>query len=428
MRRWIHVVLAALLAPMAAAQDTPLVAAPEAPKPYLRVTEERGGNVLKLEVAVRELRAEGKPTVFLAGAVHIGDRSFYEALQAFLDTQGVVLFEGVKPAGTGDIANDLDLSDAARVARTEHRLRFLGIAALAFKKEHGTSPESLGELAEGVSGRVAPFVKAAMDDAWGNPIALTRTPAGKVDLASFGSDGEPGGEGAAADLRLSDQAPITRDERGEGGHGLQQKLAETLGLVFQLDAMTHDHDNWRSSDMSIDQVQQRLDESGANLDVLGMLEGGSFGMKVAGFFLDFIAMLPGGSDMMKLAMLEVLSRADELLAASGEELAGLMDVILKDRNTVVLADLKKVVESEPDVKTIAVIYGAGHLVDLEQRLREDLGYAPAGDTWNAAITLDLRKAGMTPRDARMIRDLLRRTIDGQLRKQAPRKAPAGEGK
>lgn len=418
MRSWIHAVLAAALTPLAVAQD--------APGPYIRVTEADAGNVLKLEVAVREFHAEGKPTVFLAGAVHIGDRAFYEALQRFLDGQDVVLFEGVKPAGTGDAANDVDATDESRVAKTKHRLRFLGIAALSYRQTHGEDPDSITQLAEGAGGRLSPFIRAAMDDAWGRPLTLTRSPAGSLDVVSLGSDGAAGGDGAAADLRLSDQGPITREERGEAGHGLQQKLADTLGLVFQLDAMTHDHPNWRSSDMSIDQVQERLDEAGANLDVLGMLDGGSFMARMTGFLLDVVAMLPGGSDMMKLALLEVLSRADEMLASTGGgELGALFEVILKDRNAVVLADLKNVVEFEPDVKTVAVIYGAGHLPDLQKRLEADLGYTPAGDRWNAAITLDLKQAGISPSEARMFRGLLSRSVDRQLNRAAK---PAGSGK
>jgi general secretion pathway protein G len=427
MKRRILALLAAALAPIASAQD--INPAADVPRPYLRVTEADAGNTVRLEIAVREFHAEGKPAVFLAGAVHIADRSFYESLQAFLDKQDVVLFEGVKPAGTGDVANDLDGSDEARVTTTEHRLRFLGIAALVYKKDHGKNPESVAELAEGAGGRLSPFVKAAMDDAWGNPITLKTYPSGTVDLTSLGADGQPGGEGVAADLHLSDQKPITREERGESGHGLQEKLADALGLVFQLDAMTHDHPNWRSSDMSIDQVQQRLDESGANVDVLGMLEGGSVMAKVAGLFLDAVAWLPGGSDTLKLAMVEVLSRADDMLAAQGGQMAALFDVILHDRNAVVLADLKKVIETEPDVKSIAIIYGAGHLPDLQNHLRDDLGYTPAGDTWRPAITLDLKKAGIAPAEARMLREMLRRSIDMELKKSgSPRKERAGGGK
>ena len=40
-------------------------------------------------------------------------------------------------------------------------------------------------------------------------------------------------------------------------------MAEAFGLVFQLDAMNHDGPAWRNSDMSIDQVQRRLDQAGA---------------------------------------------------------------------------------------------------------------------------------------------------------------------
>ena len=70
--------------------------------PYTRVVESADGSSVSLEMAVREFAPgkDGQPRVFLAGAVHIGDQSFYEKLQAFLDQKDLVLFEGVKPPGS----------------------------------------------------------------------------------------------------------------------------------------------------------------------------------------------------------------------------------------------------------------------------------------------------------------------------------------
>ncbi len=38
------------------------------------------------------------PSVYLVAAIHIGEKSYYKQLQQFLDKQGVVLYEGVRPS------------------------------------------------------------------------------------------------------------------------------------------------------------------------------------------------------------------------------------------------------------------------------------------------------------------------------------------
>ncbi|MCA9299571.1 MAG: hypothetical protein KDA28_10920, partial [Phycisphaerales bacterium] len=61
------------------------------PEPYLRVTESEDGSTIALEVAIRTFSHVNGPELHMAAAVHIGEPSFYDAVQAFLDTQDVVL-------------------------------------------------------------------------------------------------------------------------------------------------------------------------------------------------------------------------------------------------------------------------------------------------------------------------------------------------
>jgi hypothetical protein len=388
------------------------------PAPYLRVTEEADGSKIRLELAIRRFAPAkpDQPMVYLVGAVHIADQRFYDALQTFLDAQDVVLFEGVKPPGTGEAEHDAALDDTAKATKTERRLRFLGMAVDAYHRDTGRFPASLDELAGGVDGRIAALVRGSLLDAWGHAITLTRIGDEGVELVSLGADGLPGGDGPNADVRLSDQAPLTDAERGRG-KGIQQQLADALGLVFQLRAMTHDHPNWRNSDMSIDQVQQRLDDAGAGGDSLfRMLDGSSMTARFAGFMLRLTTALPGGQAMLKLMLVEVLSRADEMVGTMPGGLGKVFDVLIKDRNAVVLADLHRVVETEPAVRTVGIIYGAGHLPDMQRRLVAELGYAPAEDRWNAAIELDPVAEGLPPAQARQMREMVRRTIDAQLKR------------
>jgi hypothetical protein len=375
------------------------------------------------------------PRVFLTGAVHIGDRSFYDSLQQFLDAQSVVLFEGVKPAGAGAAEHDGELSDEAKVKTTERRLRFLAIVAEKYKAEWDAYPVSLEELAEGVEARVGSLVRASSVDAWGHEIAYIIDPPApdppapdkggegrqtrraarpKIDLISPGSDGQPGGEGPAADLKFSSQKRLTRAEREEGGDGLQQQMAEAFGLVFQLDAMNHDGPTWRNSDMSIDQVQRRLDEAGAESGALfTMLDGSSMMSRLAGGLLRMIGASATGRVMFKFMLVEMLVRAEDILAMAPGDMGTLFQVLIDDRNKVVIADLERLLKEEPDLETIAVIYGAGHMPDLEERL-VGLGYTAGEDTWRPAISVDPADAGMSKAQATQTRDMVRSMLKIQL--------------
>ena len=68
------------------------------PEPYVRVTN-TDSNLIQLQIAVRQfVPAHGHgPAIWLTGVSHIGDSNYYAALQRHLNTQTLVLFEGVSP-------------------------------------------------------------------------------------------------------------------------------------------------------------------------------------------------------------------------------------------------------------------------------------------------------------------------------------------
>jgi len=66
------------------------------PQPWLFVrTIERTDGVAVSQTASVKLTCPGKPDIWLIGAAHIGLKQFYADVQALLDAQDVVLFEGV---------------------------------------------------------------------------------------------------------------------------------------------------------------------------------------------------------------------------------------------------------------------------------------------------------------------------------------------
>lgn len=410
-----------------AAENQPAHQPEAGPLQLTRVVEENDGATVRMETATRTFKpAADGPIVHLVGVTHIGDRAYYEALQAFLDEQEVVLYEGVKPGGAAD-SRGAAQTDEERAKLTERRLRLLGIFIEQLRHETKTLPASLEEVEKSLPRPMARAFHGALSDGWNHPIGYVAAPDGaSFDLMSRGSDNAPGGEGAAADLKLSQQKPLTASEIGEKREGIQTQLASALGLEFQLSAIDYSHPNWRNSDMSIDQVQRKLQESGASGEALfRMLDGSSMMAKFAGFMLGFIKGNPQMQASVKLMMIEMLAHADELMEAQGGEQGKLMSVIVLDRNAAVLDDLGSILKNEKSVKSVALFYGAGHLPDLEKHLTADLGYTFDSDRWFPAITMDVAKAGMSPQQARQYRQMMTQLIERQMA-GAKRSAPPGK--
>lgn len=417
-----------LLGAAAPPAETP--AAPAQKERWIRVTEDRAAGRVKLQVAARSYTRPGATdgrVVWFASAVHVGDRSYYRALQESLDAKDVVLYEGVKPPGAGRAEHDLgDGTDEQLAEATRKRIRFLGLAVKMHERATGALPQSLDDLTapaargKGTDERIAPFVAASLNDAWGNAIRYTllsgEAGAGGFDIVSLGADGQPGGDGPAADLKLSDQRPIRDNEipsRSEGG--IQQQLAGALGLVFQLDAMDHSKPHWRNSDLSMDQMSERISGFGGDADDLfESLSGMSAGARFAGALLRFIGASPMLSGIAKVMMVEMLGQADELLDVMPGGMGRMMDVIIRDRNQVVIDDLVGVLEHEPEKKNIAVIYGAGHMPDLEARMAA-LGFVEKSVVWLTAIDVDLDRTGLPRSQIDSMRAMLRDTVKEQAR-------------
>lgn len=455
--------VAVLLAAPAWAQQAPAAAparqqdAEVATPRFVRVQESDDGNVVAMQLAAREYTRADKtgPTVTLVAAVHIGDQSFYSTLQDVLDPMDAVLYEGVRPAGAGRTEFDTEVdSDTRKAKRTEQRIRLLAIAA-HMQKTDGRFPPALTVLLDDADPRLKTALAGAEFDAWGRPFEYRvlstppdaaaadapdapARPRESLEIVSLGADGQPGGEGVNADLRFSDQpalkaSEIPKSAAGSGkGKGLQQELADSLGLEFQLSAMTHERPNWRSSDLAVDQVQERIAAAGGDAQTLfKTLDGSSLQAGLLRLVLGIMKFIPGGSAMGKLVLIETLGRADELMASgAGPGIdAKTMSVIVHDRNAVVIADLKQIIENEPEIKTVGIIYGAAHMPDLEAQLK-GIGYTESKVTWHDGMTVDLRKEGIQPKQAETLRKQIRTTLDRQIkamqRAAARREAKASE--
>jgi len=398
-------------------------------EPWLRVVDD--GDLLKLEVAVREFSRVESPehTLTVAGAIHIADRAFYKELQSTLDPLDLVLFEGVAPPGTGLGVPDEQLDDKAKVKRTRDRIRLLAALFEREKAETKVYPASVDALAEAMKqhGRIAGWITALRNDAWGRPLAMmivefdAQTKDGNangeaLELSSLGADGAPGGTGINADLKLDDilaKEPLTRSELGLD-HGIQARLAKTFRLRFQLEEMNTDGPNYKNSDMAVDQIEQRLNpdgEEGENSLLFSLLDGSSFPAKMANMLLGLIERVPGAAARGKLMMIEMLAHADDDLMAAGMEGGEeMITVIIDERNQVVIDDLAQELAKDATPKSVGIVYGAGHMPDLVERLEDQLGYKLAKTRWVTAITLDLQKAGIERSEVAMTRAQITRQL------------------
>ncbi|MDP1660906.1 MAG: hypothetical protein Q8L55_03235 [Phycisphaerales bacterium] len=396
-------------APAAAAE------APAHTPGYTRVVDKDDGS-LTLEIAAKSfVPAGGKPgpTIHLVGAVHIADKPFYTELQSMLDAADLVLFEGVKPPGAG--AFDATLDEEGKIKATTSRLKFLLSVVEEDRSRSGKLPGSLQQAVDDAGKRWKTMIASSLTDAWGHQIIYTVAELEKggqrAVVTSVGPNGQDD-DGKGDDVRIEGKAAAKKGASKDPG--LQAKMADALGLTFQLDAMDSSKPNWRSSDMSVDQMQAAFEAAGVEGNQLfSMLEGSSLTGKLVNMGLGLVKSIPGLADTLKLTMVELLGSPDAL-AAGPANMKKMMDVILKDRNDVVLKDLRAVIDTEqPARKEVSIFYGAGHLADMEEKLKKDFGYTFAGEQWLPAITVDPKAAGMTPAQSKKMRETMRKQIESQ---------------
>ena len=354
---WCVVVFAALVGQGALAQTAATNKPPSAVvrfpvEPFMRVTNGASGAV-ELQVAVRKLVPTNGvgPVIWLSGASHIGETNYYAKLQKHLDEQALVLFEGINAGRNAAATNSV-------------------------------APEK-------------------------NAVAPT-PPAKKVAVA-----------------------PEPATKPGEST-SLQKDLAESLGLVFQLEAINYARTNFRNSDLSVHELRELMDKDDgpaapdspkekrkneAFETLIKAMEGNSlFGTLLkAGFKL--VGGNPKLQAMTKLALIEALGgiRGDlSRMKSLPEDMQRLMEVLIQTRNDAVLKDLRAELKRPAPPASISIFYGAGHMDDLERRVRREFGYRVESDLWLPAFTVDYAKAGLSVIEATLLRTMVQRQMQELL--------------
>jgi len=344
---------AAVLLPGCA--STPKAAGP--PEPYLRIAYP-DDNTVELQIASRRFAAgRGKsPAVWLVGASHIGESNFFAAIQKQLDAHTLVLYEGVG----------------------EHTRR----------------------------------ARPSKDP------APPRAP------------------------RMSMKKPA---DASEDDYSLQDTMAKSLGLVFQLQAIDYERTNFVNSDLSIAEIQALMqpgrpptvpaphsttpgdgrpatsgssrvrateddDDSNSFQSLLSAMDGRSaLGALLKGV-MQMIGTSPKLQAMTKIVLIETLgtlkgdpSHMKNLPA----DMKQLMEVLIRERNKTVLEDLRNELKRATPGQSIAIFYGAGHLTDLETRLRKELKFRPVETIWLPAFSVNTAKAGLSGFELNFLRSIIR---------------------
>jgi hypothetical protein len=398
---------------------TPKKEAPEEAGQFMRRVEEPGRS-MALEVAARTFvrSSPGAARIVLVGVSHIGERQMYEGLQELLDGHDVVLYESVKPAGTGGAGG---ADDAERVESSRAAMHFVAAVLAVHHDAKQRYPEGLDELAAFAAAadpRLAAWLADARTDAWGGAVAYRLEADGRrFVLTSLGSDRQPGGAGVSADLIVTSETGVEPLGLDAGEDNLQAELARALGLDFQLDAIDYDRPNFRSSDMAMDELVRALEARGVDFAPLsGSLTGSSLVGRLAVFALRVIRLLDDFfferaiADASKVLLIDLFSDEAVLEQSMLQVGRGFMDVIIGERNQVVVDDVKAILANEPEVESIAILYGAAHMPDLARRLDEQLGYRPAGAKWFTAFRVNLAGSALSPQQLASLRNMIRQQL------------------
>ncbi len=225
-----------------------------------------------------------------------------------------------------------------------------------------------------------------------------------------------------------------KTEGAKAGYSMQSSLAQSLGLVFQLEAIDYDRANFLNSDLSVAQIQKIM-SGGEPLEAPGggkggsgnssfdsllqIMDGSSFLGSLFKLGMQLMASSPQLQAVAKLTLIEAIGRLKgDLSDVQGlpPDWKKLIQVLIRARNENLISDLKVERQKVPRSASIAVFYGAGHMDDLEKRLTGELQYRPAGEMWLPAFSVNLKKSGISPLEAAFMRSMIDAEV-GQMQQK-----------
>jgi hypothetical protein len=169
---------------------------------------------------------------------------------------------------------------------------------------------------------------------------------------------------------------------------LQNLLTGALDLEFQLKGIDYTQKNFVHADMSPAEFATSMDQRGESL-VQMFFRGMGYGLarqngKPSGLGdTELLMALVSSASNRPLALKRVMAGQFEDLDGQIAALGGKDgSTLITERNKKALAVLKAQIGAGKD--RIAIFYGAGHMRDMQQRLKDDFGLAPISTHWLTA--------------------------------------------
>jgi len=167
--------------------------------------------------------------------------------------------------------------------------------------------------------------------------------------------------------------------------GLQRLMKQMLELEFQLEQIDYTRPNMVHADMSPEEFARSMRERGESFTAMFL--------RMWGYSMARQGSPGAASDADLLAALFSPNRALALKRVMAEQFVDLGGVtramegskgstLIGQRNQVALDELKRQIEAGK--KRIAIFYGAGHMIDMDRRLREQFQLEPVGRRWLVA--------------------------------------------
>jgi hypothetical protein len=185
----------------------------------------------------------------------------------------------------------------------------------------------------------------------------------------------------------------TRIPKG-GGSGsnhpisvMQNAMTEILALEFQLRGIDYTKGNLVHADMSPDQFAAAMRNRGDSFwTILARVMGHAFSSQNDSTLADARLLMALFDKNRAIALKRVLAEEflnldDSISAIEGPN----GSAIVADRNKVALKVLRKQIDSGK--QKIAVFYGAGHMPNFQERLRDEFGLVPISTRWLVAWSL-----------------------------------------
>lgn len=180
---------------------------------------------------------------------------------------------------------------------------------------------------------------------------------------------------------------------------IQQGMTKLLDLEFQLEGVDYTAENMVHADMTPDEFAASMRERGESMfQVFLRMMGHAMAQQQPGS-------ASGPSDWDMVVALFSKDRAiklKRLMAEQFEDMEGSLSAVegpdgstlITERNKVALGVLRE--QLDGGKKTVSVFYGAGHMPDFDQRLREDFALVPIRTEW--VVAWDLTEKPAAERD------------------------------